>query len=51
VMDRCRTEMPSLDPAGTEPGHLSACWLPHDSASRAEVRQRVLAETASSAGA
>jgi len=52
VMDRCRTEMPSLDPAGTEPGHLSACWLPHDSAARAEVRQRVLlAETASSAGA
>src|SRR5580704_8683100 len=48
VMDRCLTEMPSLDPAGTEPGHLSACWLPHDSAARAEVRQRVLAETASS---
>ena len=52
VMDRCRTEMPLLDPAGTEAGHLSACWLPHDSAGRAEVRQRVLlAGTSASAGA
>ena len=52
VFDRCRTEMPALDPAGTEPGHVSACWLPHDSAARAEARQRVLhAEPAGSAGA
>jgi oligopeptide/dipeptide ABC transporter ATP-binding protein len=52
VMDRCTREMPSLDPAGAEPGHLSACWLPHDSAARAEARQRVLqAEPAGSAGA
>jgi oligopeptide/dipeptide ABC transporter ATP-binding protein len=52
VMDRCRTEMPLLDPAGTEARHLSACWLPHDSAGRAEVRQRVLlAGTSASAGA
>jgi peptide/nickel transport system ATP-binding protein len=51
VFDRCRTEMPPLDPAGTEPGHVSACWLPHDTAERAEVRQRVLhAEPAGSAG-
>ena len=52
VMDRCKQEMPPLDPAGAEPGHLSACWLPHDSAARAEVRQRVLqAAPAGSAGA
>jgi peptide/nickel transport system ATP-binding protein len=52
VMDRCRTEMPPLDPAGGQPGHLSACWLPHDGAQRAHVRQRVLeAEPAGSAGA
>jgi peptide/nickel transport system ATP-binding protein len=52
VMDRCRTEMPPLDPAGEEAGHVSACWLPHDKAERAAVRQRVLhAEPAGSAGA
>jgi peptide/nickel transport system ATP-binding protein len=52
VMDQCTREMPPLDPAGTEPGHLSACWLPHDSAERAEVRRTVLqAEPAGSAGA
>jgi oligopeptide/dipeptide ABC transporter ATP-binding protein len=52
VFDRCRTEMPPLVKAGEEPGHVSACWLPHDTAERAEVRQRVLhAEPAGSAGA
>jgi len=52
VFDRCRTEMPTLAQAGEEPGHVSACWLPHDSAERAELRQRVLhAEPAGSAGA
>jgi peptide/nickel transport system ATP-binding protein len=52
VMDRCRTEMPPLDPAGDQPGHVSACWLPHGSAERAEVRRLVLeAEPAGSAGA
>jgi peptide/nickel transport system ATP-binding protein len=52
VMDRCRTEMPPLDPAGDQPGHMSACWLPHGSAERAEVRRLVLeAEPAGSAGA
>jgi hypothetical protein len=44
--------MPPLDPAGAEAGHLSACWLPHDSAARAEVREKVLRpEPAGSAGA
>jgi oligopeptide/dipeptide ABC transporter ATP-binding protein len=52
VMDQCRTEMPALEMAGDEPGHLSACWLPHGSADRAEVRREVLgAEPAGSAGA
>jgi oligopeptide/dipeptide ABC transporter ATP-binding protein len=41
VMDRCRNEAPPLDPAGDEPGHVSACWLPHDSAARNELRHRV----------
>jgi oligopeptide/dipeptide ABC transporter ATP-binding protein len=49
VMDVCRAEMPSLDPAGEQPGHLSACWLPHDSAMREELRRNLL--TAEPAGA
>ncbi|MGH3280812.1 MAG: ABC transporter ATP-binding protein, partial [Trebonia sp.] len=52
VMDRCTAEMPPLDPAGEEAGHVSACWLPHDSDGRAQARQRVLhPEPAGSAGA
>ncbi|MBV9447213.1 MAG: ABC transporter ATP-binding protein [Streptosporangiaceae bacterium] len=50
VMDKCK-EMPALDPAGEEPGHLSACWLPHQSAEREEARRRVgRAEPAGSVG-
>jgi len=45
VMDRCRTEMPPLAQAGTELGHLSACWLPHDRASRERVRRNVIGES------
>jgi peptide/nickel transport system ATP-binding protein len=41
VMDRCRIEVPPLAPAGLEPGHLSACWLPRDRAARAELRRKV----------
>jgi oligopeptide/dipeptide ABC transporter ATP-binding protein len=55
VMDRCRQEEPPLDPAGEEPGHLSACWLPHNSADREAIRRRVarveLARSAGPAGA
>src|SRR6266568_2144393 len=55
VMDRCRQEEPPLDPAGEEPGHLSACWLPHIPADREEIRRRVahveLAKSAGPAGA
>jgi peptide/nickel transport system ATP-binding protein len=42
VMDRCKIEMPALDPAGETPGHLSACWLPHRSAEREAARQKIL---------
>jgi oligopeptide/dipeptide ABC transporter ATP-binding protein len=41
VMDRCRTERPPLAPAGNEPGHLSACWLPREPAVRQELRRKV----------
>jgi peptide/nickel transport system ATP-binding protein len=55
VMDRCRTEDPPLAAAGEEPGHISACWLPHRGSERAELRRKLLqaepAGTASSAGA
>jgi peptide/nickel transport system ATP-binding protein len=45
VMDRCRTEVPALAQAGNEPGHLSACWLPHDMAARNARRREVIGET------
>jgi peptide/nickel transport system ATP-binding protein len=41
VMDRCRSEVPSLAPVGRTGGHLSACWLPHDETARNEARRRV----------
>ena len=40
-MDRCRTEVPALDPVGGDPGHLSACWLPHDMRARNALRKEV----------
>ena len=52
VMDRCRTEVPALAAVGGDPRHLSACWLPHDSAARDAVRRRVVGESlATPAGA
>jgi peptide/nickel transport system ATP-binding protein len=54
VMDKCQ-EMPALDPVGGNPGHLSACWLPHNLADRETVRRRVahveLAKSTGPAGA
>jgi peptide/nickel transport system ATP-binding protein len=41
VMDRCRTEVPALEAAGEELGHMSACWLPHNSASRQALRVKL----------
>jgi peptide/nickel transport system ATP-binding protein len=47
VMDRCRTEMPPLAAAGTELEHRSACWLPHDRATRESLRRKVLGQSLS----
>jgi oligopeptide/dipeptide ABC transporter ATP-binding protein len=44
VMDRCRSEVPLLGPISDEPGHLSACWLPHEEAAREARREKVLAQ-------
>jgi peptide/nickel transport system ATP-binding protein len=44
VMDRCRTEVPQLAAVGTDATHLSACWLPHDTAARNEARRKVIGE-------
>jgi oligopeptide/dipeptide ABC transporter ATP-binding protein len=51
VMDRCRIETPPLAPAGTEAGHLSACWLPRDQAAREELRRKIGYALPASAGA
>ena len=51
AFDQC-AQMPPLDAVGDEPGHLSACWLPRDSAERARLRDRVQhPEPAGSGGA
>jgi peptide/nickel transport system ATP-binding protein len=42
VMDRCRSEVPTLGEVGTDPAHLSACFLPHDTAARDQLRRKVL---------
>jgi peptide/nickel transport system ATP-binding protein len=44
VMDRCRTEVPDLNPVGGDASHLSACWLPHDMAARNARRQEVIGQ-------
>jgi oligopeptide/dipeptide ABC transporter ATP-binding protein len=44
VMDRCRTDVPDLGPVGGDASHLSACWLPHDMASRNARRQEVIGQ-------
>jgi oligopeptide/dipeptide ABC transporter ATP-binding protein len=44
VMDRCRTETPRLAEVGGDPTHLSACWLPHDSAAREALRRKVVGQ-------
>ena len=52
VMERCRTEVPALAALGGDARHLSACWLPHDSAARDTVRRKVVGESlAAPAGA
>ncbi len=44
VMDRCRTEVPVLGEVGTDPTHLSACFLPHDPGARDQLRRKVIGE-------
>jgi peptide/nickel transport system ATP-binding protein len=44
VMDRCRTEVPPLGAVGSDSTHLSACWLPHDTSARAQLRHKVVGE-------
>jgi peptide/nickel transport system ATP-binding protein len=41
VMDRCRTQVPPLESAGDELGHLSACWLPRNPADRQARRDKL----------
>jgi hypothetical protein len=41
-MDRCRVDVPPLAPVGSDSGHLSACWLPHDKSGRERLRRKVL---------
>jgi peptide/nickel transport system ATP-binding protein len=44
VMDRCRTEVPTLAEVGGVAEHVSACWLPHDLAARSALRRKVVGE-------
>jgi peptide/nickel transport system ATP-binding protein len=44
VMDKCRTQVPALDPVDGNNQHRSACWLPHKMEERVALRARVLGE-------
>lgn len=37
----CFKEEPALEPVDGDPAHVSACWLPHESAGRARARASV----------
>jgi peptide/nickel transport system ATP-binding protein len=41
VMDRCKTELPSLEAVAEAADHLSRCWLPHNSAARQAARAKL----------
>jgi peptide/nickel transport system ATP-binding protein len=45
VFDRCRVEVPPLAEVDGAADHLSACWLPHEAAERAAVRDQVVGAT------
>jgi oligopeptide/dipeptide ABC transporter ATP-binding protein len=47
VMDRCRIDVPPLAPVGTDSGHLSACWLPHEMAGRERLRRKIFGQAPS----
>jgi hypothetical protein len=40
-MDRCKTELPSLEAVAEAADHLSRCWLPHNSAARQAARAKL----------
>jgi len=44
VMDRCRTDLPALGEVGADQTHLSACFLPHDTSTRDQLRRKVIGE-------
>jgi peptide/nickel transport system ATP-binding protein len=46
VMDICRTDDPPLRAVGSNTDHVSACWLPTDSASRQAARAELAQRTA-----
>ncbi|MBO0728887.1 MAG: ABC transporter ATP-binding protein [Acidimicrobiaceae bacterium] len=48
VMDRCRTEVPTLDAVYHNPRHSSACWLPHTREERLAIRAQVTGEPVAS---
>jgi len=50
AFEQCRQEVPLLRPVQDGGGHASACWLPTDSASRQEARDRVALATAQGSG-
>jgi oligopeptide/dipeptide ABC transporter ATP-binding protein len=44
VMEKCRQEEPKLEPVGSDPRHVSACWLPHNPDERARLRAQMASE-------
>lgn len=48
VFDKCRTEVPPLDPVDGSSVHRSSCWLPHKMSERLEIRSRVVGEPVAS---
>jgi peptide/nickel transport system ATP-binding protein len=50
VMDKCRVEEPTLLPVGSDPRHLSACWLPHHPDERARIRAQMADEKLTNEG-
>ena len=48
VFDRCRTEVPPLEPVYSDSNHCSACWLPHSKPEREAARVRVTGESLAS---
>ncbi|WP_131763040.1 ABC transporter ATP-binding protein, partial [Actinomadura fibrosa] len=41
VMDRCVPDDPPLEPVADDPGHVSACWLPHEALGLGEDAERL----------